>query len=142
MHVDPEHVHCLISSVNGKQRMRPAPRRWGGEVDGHELREERIGPTCSAYPPPAPKRGLCLHSCWPTAHGLALREALPQPRLRLTQWVPCGRWAWPREPSSGGRDHGPRCPRRRILLSLQITGMLGGWETGSAFKHETMKRDK
>lgn len=142
MHVDPEHVHCLISSVNGKQRMRPAPRRRGGEVDGRELWEEPISPTCSASPPPAPKPGLCLHSCWPRAHGFALWEALPQPRLCLMQWVLCGWWARPREPGSGGRDCGLQCPRRRILPSLQIMGMLGGWETGSAFKHETMKRDK
>lgn len=47
----------------------------------------------------------------------------------------------PVSPSSGGGDHGPRCLRRRILSSW-ITGMLGGWEIGSAFKHKTMKRDK
>ena len=34
--------------------MRPAPRRRGGELDGHEPRQDSIGPTC-LLPRPSPK---------------------------------------------------------------------------------------
>lgn len=48
-------MSTVISSVPGKQRMRPAPRRRGGELDGREPREEEYRSHLLGFPAPNPK---------------------------------------------------------------------------------------
>ena len=63
--------------------MRPAPRRRGGELDGHEPWQESIGPTC-LLPRPQPQSSNCV--CTGAGQGrTGLPSGRPCCRLCLTQ---------------------------------------------------------